>query len=138
VVSSLPPPPIDAISSVARSALRSVNPSPFSESGFEMLESRIEQHIDDLILESIRIMHRHQADTVSPSYVAQASENLVAGRRRKLFTLVGTLGGILLGAAVSSFVDIAKAPSITAQQALTGGLLGVVGAIMIALQFARE
>jgi hypothetical protein len=137
-MSAIVPKPAADIANHARTALRAANPSPFSTPAFTALQERIEQHIDELILESVRIMSRHQADTVSPAYVAQASENLVAGRRRKIFTFVGTLGGILLGAAVSGFVDMARASAVTAQQALTAGLLGVVGAIMIALQFARE
>ena len=121
-MTSVVPKSTSDISTHARSALRASNPSPFSRLAFEALQDRIEQHIDELILESVRIMNRHQADTVSPAYVAQASENLVAGRRRKIFTFIGTLGGILLGAAVSGFIDMAKASSVTAQQALTAGL----------------
>lgn len=83
-------------------------------------------------------MGRHQADTVSPAYVAQASESLVAGRRRKLFTLVGTFGGILLGVAVSSFVEMMSSATVTGSEAVIGGVLGIAGSIMVAIQFSRE
>lgn len=123
---------------MARATLADVDPKPFSEAAFLKLQERIEQHIDDLVIESARIMTRHQADTISAAYVAQASENLIVGRRRKLFTIVGALGGILLGAAVSSFVEMAKSATVTTPQALTAGVLAAIGAVMIMVQFSRE
>jgi hypothetical protein len=123
---------------LARATLADVDPKPFSTAAFFKLQERIEQHIDDLVIESARIMSRHQADTISAAYVSQASENLVIGRRQRLFTIVGTLGGVLLGAAVSSFVEMAKSATVTTPQALTASILGVIGAIMIVVQFARE
>lgn len=126
------------LATAARSALDSIGSAPFSEAGFRELETKIEQYIDNLIFESVRVMERQSADVVAPRYVVEASESLASGRRSRIYVLVGTMGGILLGASVSSFVDMAKSQSVTAAQAVTAGVLGIVGAAMIALQFARE
>ena len=128
----------ERLATAARAALQSVGTAPFSEAGFQALEAKIELYIDDLILESVRVMERQAADVVSPHYVHKASEALASGRRSKAYVLVGTIGGILLGAAVSSFVDMAKSQAVTVAQAVTAGVLGIVGATLIALQFARE
>ena len=131
-------PPAAQIAQAAQKSLSGAGTQPFSDAAFQMLERRIEQYIDDLIVESVRVMNRHQADTVSPSYVEQASETLVAGRRRKVYTLIGTIGGILFGAAVSAALEMLRQQSVSSTQAVTAGLLGVVGSVLIALQFARE
>jgi hypothetical protein len=131
-------PPRVTIAALAQATLRGISRSPFSAEAFAKLQERIEQYIDDLIIESVRIMSRHQADTVSPAYVSQASDNLVAGRRRKLLSLLGALGGALLGAAASNFLDMAKGQSVGFAQAVGAGVLGIVGAALITIQFLRE
>jgi hypothetical protein len=133
------PPSVTALTNIAHGTLQHIPRSPFSESGFDELERKVDQYIDDLVLESVRIMQRRQADTISQTYVQQASDNLVATRPRKLFALIGTIGGILLGTAASSFLEFTKATNtISPTQAVTAGLLGVLGAVMVALQFSRE
>lgn len=103
-----------------------------------MLQKKADEYIDDLVLESVRIMERKQADTVSANYVQQASDNLVASRRRRLFTFAGTLGGVLLGAGVSSYIEMVKAGTATISTVMTASALAVVGTFLVALQFSKE
>src|SRR2546427_7390530 len=98
---SQPPVPVDPVATAlvqARQQLAQTQLAPFSQEGFNKLLEQVGQYIGDLLVESARIMKRRQADTVSPAYVQQASENLVASTRRRLFTFAGTIGGALLGA----------------------------------------
>ena len=88
--------------------------------------------------ESRRIARRHQADVISPVYVQQASDYLVARKSRRKATLMGSVGGIFLGAAVSSFLDLAAGKQVSALQVLVSAVLGMLGAFLFALQFARE
>jgi hypothetical protein len=130
--------PLASLSLRARRQLANISHTPFSEEGFNALQDEVEEYIADLTLESVRIMERRQADTISRKYVQQASENLVASTRRRLFTLVGTVGGILLGASVSSYFEIIRRGATTVPETLVATTFAVVGVFMIALQFAKE
>ena len=130
--------PLTSITAHAQASLAQVAQTPFSAAGFGTLQRRVDEYIEDLVIESVRIMERKQADTVSPSFVQQASDNLVASRKRRLFGLSGTIGGVLLGAALSSYVEMVKASALTLPSVLTASLLGIVGTFLIALQFTRE
>ena len=133
-----PTTPHPSLTGGVRQALSNVDRTPFSVAGFDMLQKKADEYIDDLVLESVRIMERKQADTVSANYVQQASDNLVASRRRRLFTFAGTLGGVLLGAGVSSYIEMVKAGTATISTVMTASALAVVGTFLVALQFSKE
>jgi hypothetical protein len=139
---STPTPPTDnpiaSLTHQAHARLERISHTPFSPAGFEALKSRVDQYIADLILESVRIMERRQADTISPKYVTQASENLVASTRRRTFSLLGTFGGILLGAAVSSYANMIEAGSTTIPFVIFASAMAILGAFLIAIQFTKE
>src|SRR5664279_1777710 len=130
--------PLAVITHQAREQVAAASRTPFSDPGFEALQDKVDQYIADLILESVRIMKRRQADTVSPIYVAQASDNLVASSRRRVFTLLGTIGGVLLGAGISSYVEMATRGAPTVREVLIASGMSVLGAFMIAVQFTKE
>jgi hypothetical protein len=130
--------PLANLSSQARNQLSAASHTPFSREGFDAVQEQVDKYIGDIILESVRIMERRQADTVSRRYVQQAGENLVASSRRRLFTLIGTIGGIFFGTAASSFFEMARSGKSSLTEALVASLFGVAGAFMIALQFTRE
>jgi len=135
---SYPVDPLAGLAVQARAQLTGASHTPFSEDGFGGLEEKIDQYIGDLILESVRIMERRQADTVSRKYVQQASENLVATSRRRAFTLIGTIGGILLGTALSSYYGMVSTKTLTVPEVVVASVFAVVGTFMIALQFTKE
>lgn len=127
------------LSSVARSRLSSADREPFSPEGFDALHEKLDEYIGDLVLESVRIMERRQADTVSRKYVQQASENLVASSRRRMFSLVGTLGGALLGTALSSYYEMVSTQgALSTSEVLVASIFAIIGTFMVALQFTKE
>lgn len=130
--------PLTELSLQARAQLVGASHTPFSEDGFSELQEKTSVYIGDLILESVRIMQRRQADTISRKYVQQASENLIATSRRRTFTLIGTIGGVLLGTALSSYYGMVGAKSLNVSEVIVASLLAIVGTFMIALQFTKE
>lgn len=130
--------PINAIAERAHALLENASHTPFSEAGFGMLQEKVDQFIGDLILESARVMKRRQADTISPAYVQQASENLSASTRRKKFTLIGTIGGVLLGAGISSYLEMIRRGTVTVPEVLVASAVSIAGVFMIAIQFTRD
>lgn len=131
--------PVTCLADQARSRLVGATHKPFSPEGFDALQERVEEYIGDLIVESVRIMERRQADTVSRRYVLQASENLAASSRRRKFALIGTIGGALFGTALTSYytmVSAAKGASIP--EILVAAVFGGLGMLMIGVQYSRE
>lgn len=130
--------PLVDITDQVRSQLATTSHTPFSADGFSALQEEVDEYIGDLVLESVRIMDRRQADTVSRKYVQQASENLVASSRRRTFTLLGTIGGVLLGTALSSYYGMVTAKVVSPAEVAVASIFAVVGTFMVALQFTRE
>ena len=118
--------------------LKNVNPAPFSPSAFRALEDQISRYIADLIGEAVREAKRRQLDTVSETHVERAADYLVSSSTRKIFRHVGTLGGVLLGAAVSNLLSMATTSNVTFASVALTTALGVIGAFAIALHIARD
>jgi formate-dependent nitrite reductase membrane component NrfD len=99
----------------------------------------VEAYIDDLLAASEKLAKTEVADIVSAHHVNRAAQFLRAGRRLGALRHLGTVGGVLLGAAISNVLAIATA---TAAPTTTGVIasisLGVVGAFLIALHIARD
>jgi formate-dependent nitrite reductase membrane component NrfD len=70
--------------------------------------------------------------------VEQASEYLVSSSSKKFFRHLGTLGGILLGAAISNLLAMTIANQYTAAGTILSASFGIVGAFMIALHIAKD
>ena len=139
-MSQLPAPrdPLSVLTAQAHAHLAEASHTPFSRAAFLKLQDKIDQYIGDLIFESVRIMERRQADTVSPVYVQQASENLVAGSRRRFFAIIGTVGGVLLGTGVATYSEMVTRGSTTIAEVLFASSMTAVGVLMVALQFTRD
>jgi len=118
--------------------LQSVEPSPFSPQSFSTLKEKISEYIAQLVSESLKVSKRHQADTVSGAHVERASEYLIASSTRRFFRHLGTVGGVLLGASLSSILSM----TVQGQYSIAGTLvsvgLAIVGAFMIALHIAKD
>ena len=112
--------------------------TPFSADGAAELEQRLDLFLTDLAAESRRIARRHNADAVSPEYVRQAAQHLVTRKRRRLYALAGTMGGVVMGAAVSGILDAAQSTTPEPAHLLATAGAGMAGAFAIALQFAGE
>lgn len=134
----MPNGPIEAIIHAAEVELGHLSPTPFSPAAFATLRDKISVYVAELVAESGRISRRHRADTVSAAHVDQAADYLVADSGRRFYRHLGTIGGILLGAAVGNLLSM-----ITANQFSFGGVvvtcaLGIVGSFLIALHIAKE
>ena len=75
---------------------------------------------------------------VSVSDIGRAIENLAVRPRDHRSHILGTLGALLLGAALGNILQIAGAPQITFESALLTFVAGIVGAAMTALGFVRD
>lgn len=113
--------------------------SPFSPAAYARLREKIVEHITQLVAESVKVSKRHQSDTVSAAHIERASEYLVSSSTRRIFKHLGTVGGILLGAAVYTFLSMAtSARQFSIQGTLISATLGIVGAFLVALHMAKD
>lgn len=118
----------------ADALLNNIEPSPFSAQAYGCLRDKITSYIGQLISESVKISKRHKADLVSQNHIERASDNLVSKKRGRLNYLIGTLGGIFLGATVSNIFGML----VLNQIYTTSGIVitistGILGAFMIAI-----
>ena len=121
----------------AEKRLQPVDPGPFSDSAFSLLTSKVSEYIGELISEADKLARRQRADVISAAHVQRATENLISSTERRLFRYVGTIGGILLGAALSNIITaIATEQFSVAGTALASGL-GIVGAFAVAFHMAQ-
>lgn len=129
---------IDGIIAHANGALGNIDVQPFSPPAFAVLKGKISEYLRDLLAESIKVSKRHNADTVSAAHVERAAEYLVSSTSRRLFRHVGTVGGILFGAALSNLLAMTLAGQFTSSGTLLSASLGFVGAFMVALHIAKD
>jgi hypothetical protein len=115
-----------------------IDAQPFSPPAFETLKAKISEYLRDLLTESIKVSRRYNADTVSAAHVERAAEYLVSSMSRRLFRHVGTVGGILFGAALSNLLTMTLAGQFTSSGTLLSAALGFVGAFMVALHIAKD
>lgn len=122
----------------AEAQLSARDSSPFSPPAFSALKGKISEYVVELVNESIRVSKRHVADTVSAAHVERAAEYLVSSTSRRIYRHLGTVGGILLGAALSNILAITLAGQYTGGGTIVSAVLGIAGAFMIALHIAKD
>ena len=122
----------------AEEQVQGIDPSPFSTPAFKALKERIGQYVIELVNESVKVSKRHRADTVSSAHVERASEYLVSSTSGRIYRHLGTVGGILMGAALSNILAMTLAGQYTGGGTILSSALGIVGAFMIALHIAKE
>jgi hypothetical protein len=113
---------LERIIKTAEVELRQIRPGLFSPEGFQRLTERINQYIGELTIESVKVAKRHQSDSVSPSYVDQASEHLTSGKPARWQRVVGGIGGIVLGVGLTAAGSMVQ----SSQYSTRGFLLSVV------------
>ncbi len=131
-------PLVAALERANRMLTLTANPAPFSDAAFAVLRAIISTFIADLVAESRRVSERYRADTVSAAHVERASEYLVASSTRALFRHIGTLGGVFLGAGLSTLLSMATAATFPRLPTLLAAVTSLVGAFMVALHVAKE
>lgn len=127
-----------AVVALAEDRLKAVDGSPFSPAAFSTLKAKISEYVVELVNESIKVSKRHVADTVSAAHVQRAAEYLVSSTPRRIYRHLGTVGGILLGAALSNILAMTVVGQYTGGGTILSAALGTVGAFMIALHIAKD
>lgn len=138
MASGSPQLPVDTALQAAANELRTLEPSPFSPAAFEMLKGKIGEYIGALVVESVKMAKRHDADVVSPTYVEDANRLLISRAGRRWFRHLGTVGGILLGAALSNLLAMTTAEKYSAVAVLITAGVAVTGAFMVALHIGKD
>lgn len=129
---------IDPIIQEAEHQLANVDSAPFSAQAFHLLKVKISSYVRSLISESGRISRRRRADIISAAHVEEASDYLVTSSSHRWFRHVGTVGGILLGAALSNFLSMTTASQYSGIGVTVSALLAIIGAFGVALHIGRE
>ncbi|HEY0558320.1 MAG TPA: hypothetical protein VGG20_28980 [Thermoanaerobaculia bacterium] len=110
----------------------------FSPQAFSELKVRVAMYIRALITDSARIAKRRRSDSISIADIEAASDHLgfTAGRRWLRHT--GTVGGILLGAALSNFLAMTTANQYNATGVIASAVMAVAGAFAVALHIGFD
>lgn len=110
---------------------------PFTSAGFALLKQRISEFTNDLVIEANKTSRRHGTDDISGVHVDSAAKYLVSTNAGRKVVYYGTIGGLLVGASLSNALTfINGTPATPISLGITFGL-GIVGAFLVALQFAK-
>lgn len=110
----------------------------FSVQAFRALKLKISLYVRSLITESARIARRRKSDMISVAHVDEASDHLTTSTSRRWLRHTGTVGGILLGAGLSSFLSMTTANQYTPAGVVVSAALGVGGAFAVALHIGLD
>jgi hypothetical protein len=112
---------------------------PFTKRGFSKFKEKVGVYLSSLYIESQKTAKRHKADNISESHVETASGYLIKNNDSKVSKLMGVLGGVFLGAAVSNLLAI----TVLGQTFSNSGIvitiiLGILGSFMIGINMMKE
>ena len=110
----------------------------FSKNAKDVLRRKIRDYISQLISDSIKLSKRERADTVSAIHVEQASSNMKYYPTKRFFRHLGILGGIPLGACLSTLMTMISSDRYSAAAVFISAVLGIIGAFMVALHIAKD
>lgn len=133
-----PNPIIAKATQQAEAALAGTNPEPFSPKAFEALKRAIGWFIAELVDQSVKVSKRHRSDNVAESHVATAVQFLVGDAPGRIFRHLGTIGGVLLGAALSNLLSMITTKVLTVPSVGITLALAIIGAFLVALHIARD
>jgi len=111
---------------------------PFSVPAYEVLRTRIAEYISDLVTESARIARRGRADDISATHVQRAAEHLTNATRGRFFRHLGTVGGIMLGGALSNILSMTMENRYGAAGILITTGFAIIGAGLVAAHIAND
>ena len=122
----------------AEAALAEIHLEAFSPKAVAALKRSISWFIAELVDQSVKVSKRHQSDNVAESHVETAVQFLVGDAPRRIFRHMGTIGGVLFGAALSNLVSMITTKVITVPSVGITIALAVIGAFLVALHIARD
>jgi histone H3/H4 len=104
----------------------------FSSQAYEVLRAKVAEFISDLVTESARIARRGRADDISAAHVERAAEHLTSASRGRFYRHLGTVGGIMLGGALSNILSMTLENKYGAAGILITTGIAVIGAALVA------
>lgn len=128
----------DVLVREAERHLDEIDPGPFSPQAFHLLKMKVSGYVRSLVLESGRVARRRRADVVSASHVEQASDHLVTSSSGRWLRHLGTVSGILLGAALSNFLAMASTGQYSTSGVVVSAALAIIGAFGVAFHIGKE
>lgn len=140
-MSNLPahqPNKLQQIIDVAERELQSTDTTPFSPAAFERLKEKISEYTAQIITESVKTARRRQSDSVSTSDVEHASLYLVSTTSRKVYKHIGTVGGLLLGAAVSNVISMVTTNQFNLNGIVLTVIFTLIGAALVAAHMVKD
>jgi hypothetical protein len=117
----------------AENFLEGVDQSPFSSTAFSVLQERIALYVSELVKESAIIAKRDNADSISTKHVEVACEHLTLRSRGRIYKHLGTIGGICLGASLSTLISMITINQYPSSAVLISVLLGIIGGALFAI-----
>jgi histone H3/H4 len=122
-----------------RNMLKDVDPSPFTRPALDKVHLRVEQFIEDLIVQSINSARRQQSEVVNPRDVDLAADIVFLRRKRKFYSAVGTIGGAFFGCGLAMAGELASHKDKASPEWWIVALLAVTaGAVGMTIQLFRE
>jgi VIT1/CCC1 family predicted Fe2+/Mn2+ transporter len=113
-------------------------PDCFTAKARLVLAKKVKEFSEDLSRESVEIARRHRADSISAADVEQAVTHLISRDRARIYKHLGTIGGIILGAALSAVLGFASLQNISTSFYLVVVALCIIGTFMVALHVAKD
>lgn len=112
--------------------LASVKLKPLSAEALDRVHTHVSAFIDDLILESVRVMKRQGGTEVSRQYVDAAIENIRSRRKYFFPSLCKVAGGVILGGCLTVAAEaILKGLSLSPMKTASLVIAGILGAFML-------
>jgi hypothetical protein len=111
----------------------------FSKEARSILRKDITKYKKELISEAKKIARQQKADLVSGIHVKDAASRLRCKPSKRIYTHLGTLGGVFLGASISTFLEMGIQGELYPDPlALLVPIFGMVGTFLITFNIARE
>ncbi len=114
---------------------RSIAPSKVGQAE---AERQVDAFARELVEESARIASRLGADSASADHVAQAAAHLYTSGASRTSQQLGTLGGIIFGAASGALISVVLEPNVNALAVGVSSVFLCVGAGMTTAGLVRR
>ena len=114
------------------------SPAAFSSYAMDRLETKVLSYRKELTVESLRLSRINRSDSVSANHVEMASMYLALAAKEGLHQYSGTIGGILLGAAISTFLSMTIDGAFTPTATLLSAACAITGTFLVAIDIRKS
>ena len=128
---------IDALKA-AQAKLDREDAKPLSPQAYGAFKNRINDYVVDLFVASLGSARRRREDLVSASDVNHASDFLAVGVRSRWLRFSGLLGGVFLGAGLSTGAGMVLADHYTGGAVAGSVLFSAIGGGLVVAELLRD